>query len=361
MITELTLSPIKIENHSFISGDTETEGSFNFSNKLLSIQLGNVNNLFFIAFQYLTENEKLKLLDFINSSQSIFIWHNAKFDLKFLRLNRMLPKNNWCTLNMEKLCYAGIEQEKGFYSLEQLCLRYFNVQLNKEVRGRINHSTINDTTVIYYALDDVKYLHKIVEIQINYFKQLSEYDQIDTRNIMNAYTIVGLENRVLPAFVECEMVGLKPNVNALAELKVALDTEFNNLLAQMKEVVLNDAVLRQHLITTTLFGEDYRLDSKGKMFNWSSSHQKLKALRLLFPEIESTEGVILYEYQLKHPIVPLLIEYNKLFKLKTSFIDKLPTHINKVTGRIHTEFNQILNTGRVSSNNPKLNWVRIAA
>ncbi len=361
MITELTLSPIKIENHSFISGDTETEGSFNFSNKLLSIQLGNVNNLFFIAFQYLTENEKLKLLDFINSSQSIFIWHNAKFDLKFLRLNRMLPKNNWCTLNMEKLCYAGIEQEKGFYSLEQLCLRYFNVQLNKEVRGRINHTTINDTTVIYYALDDVKYLHKIVEIQINYFKQLSEYDQIDTRNIMNAYTIVGLENRVLPAFVECEMVGLKPNVNALAELKVALDNEFNNLLAQMKEVVLNDAVLRQHLITTTLFGEDYRLDSKGKMFNWSSAAQKLKALRLLFPEIESTEGVILYEYQLKHPIVPLLIEYNKLFKLKTSFIDKLPTHINKVTGRIHTEFNQILNTGRVSSNNPKLNWVRIAA
>jgi len=357
MITELTLSPIKIEDHSFISGDTETEGSFNFSNKLLSIQLGNVNNLFFIAFQYLTENEKLKLLDFINSSQSIFIWHNAKFDLKFLRLNKMLPKNNWCTLNMEKLCYAGIEQEKGFYSLEQLCLRYFNVQLNKEVRGRINHTTINDTSVIYYALDDVKYLHKIVEIQINYFKKLSQYNQINLDNIMDKHTVVGLENRVLPAFVECEMVGLKPNINALAELKTILDSEFNKILDNIKEVVLNDPILRKHLITTTLFGVDYKLDSKGKMFKWSSAVQKLKALRLLFPEIESTEGVILYEYQLKHPIVPLLIEYSKLFKLKTSFIDTLPTHISRVTGRIHTEFNQILNTGRVSASKPNVQQI----
>ncbi len=94
MITELTLSPIKIENHNFISSDTETEGEFNFSNKMLSIQLGNINNLFFIAYQYLTDNEKLKLQAFINSNKSIFIWHNAKFDLKFLRLNKLKPKNN---------------------------------------------------------------------------------------------------------------------------------------------------------------------------------------------------------------------------------------------------------------------------
>lgn len=354
MITELTLSPIVIENHKFISGDTETEGSFNFSNKLLSIQLGNTNNLFFIAYQYLTDNEKLKLQAFINSNESIFIWHNAKFDLKFLRLNKLRPKNNWCTLNMEKLCYAGIPQAKGFYSLEQLCLRYFNTQLNKEVRGKINHSTINDTTVIYYALDDIKYLHKIVEIQINYFKQLDDYPQINCNDLMDKYTIVGLENRVLPAFVECEMVGLKPNIEGLAGLKTVLDAEFSKLLNDIKDVVMYDPILKPKLITNTLFGEDYNLDKKGKPFSWSSASQKLYALRLLFPEITSTEGVVLYEYQTKHPIVPLLIEYNKLFKLKTSFIDKLPGHINKVTGRIHTEFNQILHTGRVSSNEPNL-------
>ena len=360
MLDYLENNPISIKYNAinkFINLDTETEGSFDFVNKLLSIQLGNNDTFFFIAYQYLTESEKVKLQNWINTSKYIFIAHNSKFDLKFLRLNKMNPYNVYCTLTIEKICYGGIAKEKGFYSLEQLCIRYFNVQLDKNIRGKINRTTINDSQVIYYALDDIKYLFKIVEKQLEYLATITEYPQFNYNDITDIYRIVGLENATTLALAECEMVGFGLNPDALSNVSIILNKEFNALLDKIKEEVTNCNILSNILLTNTLFGIDYRLmpsKTKPKTFSWTSPTQKLWALRHIVPELMSTKSEVLYEHQTKHPIIPLLLEYNKLFKLKTSFVDALPKQVNRVTGRVHTKFNQVLNTGRMSCKEPNL-------
>ncbi len=56
-----------------------------------------------------------------------------------------------------------------------------------------------------------------------------------------------------------------------------------------------------------------------------------------------------------HEVPRLLIEYRELSKLKSTYVDALPTFIDPETGRIHTSFNQAgAATGRLSSSDPNL-------
>lgn len=61
-----------------------------------------------------------------------------------------------------------------------------------------------------------------------------------------------------------------------------------------------------------------------------------------------------------HPIVPLVLEHRLLAKLKSTYVDALPTYAHPVDGRVHTSFNQtVAATGRLSSNNPNLQNIPI--
>jgi DNA polymerase-1 len=56
----------------------------------------------------------------------------------------------------------------------------------------------------------------------------------------------------------------------------------------------------------------------------------------------------------------LLMEYRQLDKLRSTYVDALPTMVNPETGRLHTSFNQtVASTGRLSSSDPNLQNIPI--
>lgn len=56
-----------------------------------------------------------------------------------------------------------------------------------------------------------------------------------------------------------------------------------------------------------------------------------------------------------HPLPRAILDYRAIFRAKSTYVDALPRHVNAVTGRIHTRFNQVMAaTGRLSSENPNL-------
>ncbi|MEO6190770.1 MAG: DNA polymerase, partial [Saprospiraceae bacterium] len=74
----------------------------------------------------------------------------------------------------------------------------------------------------------------------------------------------------------------------------------------------------------------------------------------------STDEEKLNELAHEHKIVDVILEYRKLSKLKSTYVDALPLMVNPRTLRVHSSFNQArAATGRLSSENPNLQNIPI--
>lgn len=148
------------------------------------------------------------------------------------------------------------------------------------------------------------------------------------------------------------------------------------LLAMEKEGIRIDTqVLRNY----SLLLQEEKQKLEKKIFEYSKREfniaSPIQLGSVLFEELKITEGRktkktktkhystsedVLEKLSSYHPIIPLILEWRKVSKLKNTYIDALPLLINKGTGRIHTTFNQAVTaTGRLSSANPNLQNIPI--
>ncbi len=107
----------------------------------------------------------------------------------------------------------------------------------------------------------------------------------------------------------------------------------------------------------------------GEEFNINSTPQLREVLfeKLDLPVLKktktgpSTDATVLEELaEQGHRIPSLIIEYRQLDKLKNTYVDSLPQHVDQATGRIHTRFDQaVAATGRLSSVDPNLQNIPI--
>ncbi len=105
-------------------------------------------------------------------------------------------------------------------------------------------------------------------------------------------------------------------------------------------------------------------NAAGTSFNVNSPRQLASVLfeTLALPVLKrtrtgpSTDADVLEQLAaLGHTVPRLLLEYRELQKLRSTYVDTLPTKVNRRTGRIHTSFNQVgAATGRLSSAEPNL-------
>ena len=74
----------------------------------------------------------------------------------------------------------------------------------------------------------------------------------------------------------------------------------------------------------------------------------------------STDVAVLNKLEGDHPLIDTILENRTLAKLKSTYVDALPSLIQPKTGRVHTDFNQtVASTGRLSSSNPNLQNIPI--
>ena len=146
------------ETKTVLGVDTETEG-FDFTcKKMIMFQIGDEDQQFVIDTRGISIEP---LRDVLESKDIIKIFHNAKFDYKFIKMWAGIEcANVYDTFLVEKVITCGQELR---YGLAHLCDRYLGVELNKEVRNQfigLTGQAFRDDQIVYGA-KDVEYLCKI--------------------------------------------------------------------------------------------------------------------------------------------------------------------------------------------------------
>lgn len=149
--------------------DTETSGLNPRYGKLFSIQFsdGEFNLLLPIS-----EGIPLgRLAEILEDPRIVKIFHNAKFDLEFLRENGQPVANVFDTMIAEKVLTKGANQSA---SLAETLYRYFAVDLEKSHRSKFNKSWDGVWTeeLVDYALSDVVHLPALMHEQVNWMERL---------------------------------------------------------------------------------------------------------------------------------------------------------------------------------------------
>ena len=62
----------------------------------------------------------------------------------------------------------------------------------------------------------------------------------------------------------------------------------------------------------------------------------------LTPKKRSTSVDVLEELKKQHPIAEELLKFRHFSKLKNTYLDAIPMHINPTTKKVHTSFNQTI-------------------
>jgi DNA polymerase-1 len=109
----------------------------------------------------------------------------------------------------------------------------------------------------------------------------------------------------------------------------------------------------------------------GREFNLNSPRQLAEVLQELLGETftqksrkgqagYSTDVSVLTKLEDAHPLIATILSHRTLSKLKSTYVDALPSLLHPRTGRLHTDFNQTITaTGRLSSSNPNLQNIPI--
>ncbi|MBL4861532.1 MAG: DNA polymerase I, partial [Crocinitomicaceae bacterium] len=108
-------------------------------------------------------------------------------------------------------------------------------------------------------------------------------------------------------------------------------------------------------------GMDFNIDSPKQLGQVLFDHMQIttKAKKTKTGQYATGEDV-LQKLKHTHAIIPMILDYRQLRKLKNTYVDPLPTMTDEVDGRIHTNFMQtVAATGRLSSNNPNLQNIPI--
>ncbi len=278
------------------------------------------------------------------------IGHNLKYDLSVLLHHGIGVSGPFFDTMLADTVVAP-ERRHSMDYLSEILLGYTPVKLADLVQVESHDPQVSDDL---FAHAQKARVSKDLDISTIPLERLAEYAAEDAdvtfqlaaklRPLLAASgqeaVIHRIEGPLVPVLVAMEMEGISIDPAALTvigdELQLQIDSLAKSIHAHADRS-FNLASPKQ--LGEILFNELGLADKakKTKTGQYRTDEQTLATL----------EG--------KHPIISDILAWREASKLKSTYLDALPTHIVPETGRVHTHFHQLVAaTGRLASSDPNL-------
>lgn len=346
-----------------------------FLSKVLMLQIGDLENQYIIDCRVVDISP---LKELFQDKSKVFVGANLKFEAKHLKHNYNIDLFNiWDCMLVEIILTNGLEVG---YSLAKMAERYLGIQssLENNLFNQFEEDTeFTDKSIriqfvewgdkpftekqIMYGKEDIVIPLKIMELQkkSNYLPE----------------KCIEIENNFCMVLADIELRGIP--FNSEQWLQVAKDKEiiYNSRLLKLNTYVESNH--KNFCSLPDLFDPEIRCN-----ILWSSSDQVIKYFRFLkfcpkekskqTKKIEFTVGAKalfkllttkykeLYMADTGTDIATtedLILNYLLLKKSEqaiTTFGEDFLKYLHPITGRIHSNYKQLLNTGRIASSKPNI-------
>jgi DNA polymerase I len=326
-----------LEQEKVVGLDVESTSLDPYNGLLLLVQVATPSISYIFDARVLELGKIERFKNFLESNKSIKILHNGKFDYKYIKANTGIAVDNiYDTMLAEAVLNAGIG--KAYYGLKELALLYLNITMEKETRRTFENANIKSVFTeaqLKYAALDTLIMFPIFEKQLEKLKK---------ENLIN---IAKLEFAVTRVVGDMELTGIYLNSDKWREII---------------EILRQKRVIYAHQFQEAIkpFYSATAIDLFGNVSDFININSQTQLMDLfnkrLGLNIPSTGDAILAGCT--HPVAKILRDYRQYEKLVSAFGESLLEKINKKTGRVHPEFNQLgAATGRFSCNNPNLQQI----
>ena len=268
----------------------------------------------------------------------------------------------------EKLEKVGYELGRTYILLKQIGINIKNMKYDVTVASYILDPTegkylIDNLILKYLDLDINEYLEKNGAAEDS--KQMTLFDskenKVDITKIKTAfyvYSVFELSKVLTEKLKEIDGVELFQKID-MPTVEVLANMQWNGMHIEENKLVEFGETLKDGIDLLT--NEIYNL--AGEEFNINSPKQLGIILfeKLGLPSKKktkngySTSEDILEKLVNESPIIEKILEYRKLCKLNSTYVEGMKPYINPKTKRIHSFFHQTITaTGRISSTEPNL-------
>ena len=332
----------------YVAFDTETTGLDVLNDTLVGISLSikereafyiPIEHRYFGAPQQLdTDLVVRKLKSVMEDPGLIKVAHNLKFDAAILANVGIEVAGPLYDTMIES--YVLNSSAVPQHSLDKLALKHLDVSTTKyeDIVGKGKNQITFDMVEIEKATD---YAAEDADIALRLHNTL--WAKLEpTKPLRNVFRDIDMP--LVPVLMRIELNGVLLDEAALRQQSAELQSRIETV----EQAVYRNA------------GATFNLSSPKQISEVLFDQLGLKSSRKTSSGKMSTSEAVLSELAAHHEVPRLLLEHRSLFKLKSTYTDKLPELINKRTGRVHTSFNQaVASTGRLSSVDPNLQNIPI--